>query len=73
MVFGFCGINGRKTQRYQYTVTEPNNSSSNQEEKYLTVGKRTSEEIDSYLMEGHNTLNSKVWLRQGYTLHVTPA
>jgi hypothetical protein len=30
--------NGTKTQRYQYTVTEPN-SGSNQE-KYLTVGKK---------------------------------
>jgi hypothetical protein len=43
--------NGTKAQRYPYTVTEPN-SGSNQE-KYLTVGKRTSEDIDSHLSEGH--------------------
>ena len=36
--------------RYKYTVTEPNNES---QEKYLEVGKQTSEEIDSYLNEGH--------------------
>src|SRR6478736_182905 len=47
-------FNGKKTQRYQYAVTEP--SSGNNQEKYLSVGKRTSEEIDSYLGEGNNTL-----------------
>src|ERR671921_2213353 len=47
-------FNGKKSQRYQYTVTEPN-SGSNQE-KYLTVGKRTSEDIDSHLSEGHTLL-----------------
>ena len=46
--------NGTKTQRYQYTVIEPN-SGSNQE-KYFTVSKRTSEEIDSHLSEGHTLL-----------------
>jgi hypothetical protein len=30
-------FNGRKTQRYQYTVTDPNSGS--YQEKYLTVGK----------------------------------
>ena len=59
-------FNGRKTKRYQYTVTEPN-SGSNQE-KYLTVGKTTSEEIDSHLRRTHITQNSKIWLRQGYTV-----
>jgi hypothetical protein len=46
-------FNGRKTQRYRYTVTEPNNGS---QEKYLEVGKRTSEDIDSNLSEGHTLL-----------------
>ena len=44
-------FNGRKTQRYQYTVSEPNSGSD--QEKYLTVGKRTSEDIDSHLSEAH--------------------
>jgi hypothetical protein len=66
-------FNGRKTQRYQYTVTEPN-SSSNQEEKYLTVGKRTSEEIDSYLMEGHSLLKiQRFGLGKDTRYHVIPA
>lgn len=46
-------FNGRKTQRYRYIVTEPNNRS---QEKYLEVGKRTSEDIDSHLSEGHTLL-----------------
>jgi hypothetical protein len=67
-------FNGRKTHRYQYTVREPNNSSSNQEEKYLTVGKRTSEEIDSYLMEGHSLLKiQRFGLGKDTRYHVTPA
>ena len=53
-------FNGKKTPRYQYTVTEPNNgNNNNNQEKYLTVGKRTSEEIDSYLIEGHNVINAR--------------
>jgi hypothetical protein len=68
-------FNGKKTQRYQYTVTEPNNSgNSNQEEKYMTVGKRTSEEIDSYLSEGHNILKiQRFGLGKDTRYHVTPA
>ena len=47
---GESEFSGRKTMRYKYTVTEPNNES---QEKYLEVGKQTSEEIDSHLNEGH--------------------
>src|ERR687888_539331 len=66
-------FNGRKTQRYQYTVVDPNSNSS-QEEKYLTVGKRTSEEIDSYLMEGHSLLKiQRFGLGKDTRYHVTPA
>jgi hypothetical protein len=36
--------------RFRYTVMEE--GSSTNQEKYLEVGKRTSEEIDSFLMEG---------------------
>lgn len=41
-------FNGKKSMRFRYTVIEE--GSSNQE-KYLEVGKRTSEEIDSFLIE----------------------
>jgi hypothetical protein len=44
-------FNGRKTTRYRYTVTEV--GSNDQQEKYFSVGKRTSEEIDALLLEGH--------------------
>jgi hypothetical protein len=64
-------FNGRKTQRYQYTVTEPNNCTS--QEKYLTVGKRTSEEIDSYLLDGHNLLKiQRFGLGKDARYHVIP-
>jgi len=36
--------------RFRYTVIEEDNGSN--EEKYLEVGKRTSEDIDSFLLEG---------------------
>jgi hypothetical protein len=47
-------FNGKKSMRFRYTVIEEG-SSSNQE-KYLEVGKRTSEEIDSFLLEGNTKL-----------------
>jgi hypothetical protein len=40
--------------RFRYTVMEE--GSSTNQEKYLEVGKRTSEEIDSFLMEGTTKL-----------------
>jgi hypothetical protein len=40
-------------RRYQYTVTESNSGS---DQKYLTVGRTTSEEIVSYISEGHTML-----------------
>jgi hypothetical protein len=48
-------FNGNKTTRFQYTVTDPNEGS-NPREKYFTVSKRTSEEIDSYLLDGKSLL-----------------
>jgi hypothetical protein len=45
-------FNGKKSMRFRYTVME---EGSNQE-KYLEVGKRTSEDIDSFLMEGASKL-----------------
>jgi len=38
--------------RFRYTVMEDGNH----DEKYLEVGKRTSEDIDSFLLEGANKL-----------------
>jgi len=43
-------FNGKKSMRFRYTVIEEDNGSN--EEKYLEVGKRTSEDIDSFLLEG---------------------
>jgi hypothetical protein len=40
--------------RFRYTVMEE--GSSTNQEKYLEVGKRTSEEIDSFLIEGTTKL-----------------
>jgi hypothetical protein len=46
-------FNGKKSMRFRYTVIE---EGSGTQEKYLEVGKRTSEEIDSFLMEGTTRL-----------------
>ena len=48
-------FDGKKSTRYQYTVTEPNDP--DQQEKYFTVSKRTSAIIDTYLSEGKTILN----------------
>ena len=47
-------FNGKKSLRFRYTVMEEGND--NDQEKYLEVGKRTSEDIDSFLMEGATRL-----------------
>ena len=46
-------FDGRKVQRFQYIIQDPNNP---ENEKYWTVSKRTSEQIDAYLSEGHSLL-----------------
>jgi hypothetical protein len=48
-------FNGKKSMRFRYTVIEEGNSTEDQE-KYLEVGKRTSEDIDSFLVEGTTKL-----------------
>jgi hypothetical protein len=45
-------FDGKKVQRFQYTIQDPNTGL----EKYWIVSKRTSEQIDAFLMEGHNLL-----------------
>lgn len=47
-------FNGIKTKRYEYPVIDL--ASGNNQEKYLTVGKRTSEDIDAFLLEGQTKL-----------------
>jgi hypothetical protein len=47
-------FDGKKTTRYQYTVTDPNDP--NQSEKYITFGKRNSAQVDILLSEGHSIL-----------------
>jgi hypothetical protein len=65
-------FNGKKTQRFYYIVTEPN--SGIDQERYLPVGKQTSESIDSYLAEGHSLLKiQRFGLGKDTRYHVTPA
>lgn len=45
-------FNGKKSMRFRYIVIEEDDSN----EKYLEVGKRTSEDIDSFLKEGATKL-----------------
>jgi hypothetical protein len=47
-------FDGVKSIRYQYTVTDPNDPE--QQEKYFTVSKRNSVQIDTYLAEGKSIL-----------------
>jgi hypothetical protein len=47
-------FDGKKSTRYQYTVTDPNDPE--QSEKYFTVSKRNSALIDTYLTEGQSIL-----------------
>jgi hypothetical protein len=64
-------FNGKKTTRYRYMVTEPNNEG---KEKYLEVGKQTSEEIDSHLGEGNVLLKiQRFGLGKDTRYHVVPA
>jgi hypothetical protein len=47
-------FDGKKSTRYQYVVTDPNDPE--QQEKYFTVGKRNSAVIDAYLAESKSIL-----------------
>jgi hypothetical protein len=62
---------GRKTMRYMYTVTEPNNGN---QERILELGKRTSQEIDSHLGEGRALLMvQRFGLGLDTRYHIIPA
>jgi len=59
-----------KRSRYQYTVIDSNYGN---EERYLDVGKQTSEVIDTYLAEGQNSLKIQRFGSGMETrYHVTP-
>ena len=45
-------FDGKKVQRFRYSFTDPNTG----QERYWSVGKRVSEQIDAFLSEGHNLL-----------------
>jgi hypothetical protein len=47
-------FDGKKSTRYQYTVTDPNDQE--QSEKYFTLSKRNSALIDTFLTEGQSIL-----------------
>jgi hypothetical protein len=47
-------FNGKKSMRFRYTIIEEGGSTD--QEKYLEVGKRTSEDIDAFLAEGATRL-----------------
>jgi hypothetical protein len=47
-------FDGKKSTRYQYVVTDPNDLE--QQEKYFTLSKRTSAVIDTCLSEGKSIL-----------------
>jgi hypothetical protein len=65
-------FNGKKSQRYRYTVIDPNDSSN--QGRYLEVGKQTSEDIDAYLSEGKTLLKiQRFGLGKDTRYHVTPA
>jgi hypothetical protein len=59
--------------RFRYTVIEEGSSTEDQE-KYLEVGKRTSEDIDAFLMEGVARLKvQRFGAGTDTRYHVTPA
>jgi hypothetical protein len=66
-------FNEKKSTRYRYTVTDPSDGSNyNNQEKYLEVGKRTSEDIDTYLSEGKTLLKiQRFGLGKDTRYHVT--
>ena len=60
------------TERQLEEVTDPNNGSN--QEKYLEVGKRASEDIDVYLSEGKTLLKiQRFGLGKDTRYHVTSA
>jgi hypothetical protein len=64
-------FNDKKSMRFRYTMIEEGNG--NTEEKYLKIGKRTSEETDSSFLERTTKPKAKIWLEVRIWYHVIPA
>src|SRR5438874_12032902 len=63
-------FDGKNVQRFQYTVKDPNTG----QEKYWTVSKRTSEQIDAFLSEGHDLLKiQRFGLGKDTRYHIIPS
>jgi hypothetical protein len=63
-------FDGKNVQGFQYTVQEPNTG----QQKYWTVSKRTSEQIDAFLSEGHNLLKiQRIGLGKDTRYHIIPS
>ena len=63
-------FDGKNVQRFQYTVKDPNTG----QEKYWTVSKRTSAQIDAFLGEGHNLLKiQRFGLGKDTRYHIIPS
>jgi hypothetical protein len=62
----------KKVTRYQYTVVDANDPE--QQEKYFTVSKRTSQIIDAHLIEGKTLLKiQRIGLGTDTQYIITPA
>ena len=63
-------FDGKKVQRFQYTVKDTNTD----REKIWTVSKRLSEQLDTFLSEGHTLLRiQRVGLGKETRYYVLPA
>ena len=63
-------LDGKKVRRFQYVVTDPDSSL----EKIWPVSKRTSEQIDAFLIEGHTLLKiQRVGSGKETRYHIMPA
>ena len=63
-------FDGKKVRRFQYWVTDPNSGL----EKIWAVSKRTSEQIDAFLSEGHTLLKiQRIGSGKDTRYHIMPA
>jgi hypothetical protein len=63
-------FDGKKVRRFQYWVTDPNSGL----EKIWPVSKRTSEQIDAFLIEGHTLLKiQRIGSGKDTRYHIMPA
>lgn len=63
-------FDGKRVQRFQYTVKDTNTG----QEKIWTVSKRVSEQLDTFLSEGHTLLKiQRVGLGRDTRYYIIPA